>query len=200
MDQVGVTVKVRLSFTFLPFSALCLRAQGGHWTLDNASLNDAFLKELEILLRPREVEFDHKDNHIRCFPHVTNICSNHVIEAFTNISLVDDTGGFIASASGPPSDPDNQTYEEAVARDPIALCRSTVRAVRASGQRRDHLAEVIEDGNKKGWFKSVREPNVTIQVKQAQLVWDMKVRWDSLHFMINRFRKLRPVCLNSIIL
>ncbi|KIK07883.1 hypothetical protein K443DRAFT_35466, partial [Laccaria amethystina LaAM-08-1] len=33
---------------------------------------------------------------------------------------------------------------------------------------------------------------VTIQVKQAQLVRDMKVRWDSLYFMINRFRKLRP--------
>ena len=82
----------------------------------------------------------------------------------------------------------------------ITLCQSTVRAVRASVQQRDHLAEVIEDGNKKGWFKSVRELNVTIQVKQAQLVWDMKVRWDSLYFMINQFRKLRPVCLNSIIL
>ncbi|EDR07026.1 uncharacterized protein LACBIDRAFT_328295 [Laccaria bicolor S238N-H82] len=29
------------------------------------------------------------------------------------------------------------------------------------------------------------------QVKQAQLIRDMKVRWDSLYFMINRFRKLR---------
>ena len=120
--------------------------------------------------------------------------------AFTNIALVDDTGGFIASTSGPPSDPDNQTYEEAVARNPIALCQSTVWAVRPSGQRRDHLAEVIEDGNKKGWFKSTRDPNETIQVKEAQLVRDMKVQWDSLYFMINRFRKLHPVCLNSIIL
>ena len=200
MDRVGVTVKARLSFIFLPFSSLCLRAQGGHWTLNNASLNDVFLKELEILLHPRKVEFNHKDNHIRCFLHITNICSNHVIEAFTNITLVDDTGGFIASASGPPSNPDNQSYEEAVAHNPIALCQSTVRAVHASGQQRDHLAEVIEDGNKKGWFKSTRDPNVTIQVKQAQLVRDMKVRWDSLYFMINWFRKLCPVCLNSIIL
>ena len=195
LDRVGVTVKVHLSFTFLPFSALCLCPQGGHWTLDNTLLNDAFLKELEVFLRPREVEFDHKDNHIQCFPHVTNICSNHVIEAFTNISLVDDTGGFITSASGPPSNPDNQTYEEAVAHDPMALCQSTVWAVCASGQQHDHLAEVIEDGNKKGWFKSAREPNVTIQVKQAQLVCDMKVWWDSLYFMINQFRKLCLVCL-----
>ena len=172
----------------------------GHWTLNNASLNDAFLKELKILLRPHKVEFYHKDNHIWCFPHVTNICSNHVIEASTNISLVDDTGGFIASASGPPSDPDNQTYEEAVACDSIALCWSTIWAAQASGQWCDHLAEVIEDGNKKGWFKSARDLNVTIQVKQAQLVCDMKVQWDSLYFMINRFCKLCPVCLNSIIL
>ena len=64
LDRVGVTVKARLSFISLPFSTLCLRTQGGHWTLDNTSLNDAFLKELEILLRPREVEFNHKDNHI----------------------------------------------------------------------------------------------------------------------------------------
>ncbi|EDQ98471.1 uncharacterized protein LACBIDRAFT_335933 [Laccaria bicolor S238N-H82] len=152
------------------FKVLKQELAGGHWTLDNCSLNDAFLKELEILLRPREVEFNHKENHIRCFPHITNICSTHVIEAFTNIALVDDTGGFIASASGPPSDPDNQTYEEAVVRDPIALCQSTVRAVHASGQRREHLAEVIDDGNKKGWFKSTEDPTVTIQVKQAQLV------------------------------
>jgi hypothetical protein len=200
LDRVGITVKARTSFIFLVFSTLYLLAQVGHWTLDNASLNDAFLKELEILLRPREIEFNHKDNHIRCFPHVTNVCSNHVIEAFTNIALVDDTGEFIASAAGPPSDPDHQSYEEAVARDPIALCRSTVRAVRASGQRRDHLEEVIADGNKKGWFKSIKDPTVTIQVKQAQLVRDMKVRWDSLYFMINRFRKLRPVCLNSFVL
>jgi len=131
LDQVGITVKVHLSFIFLPFSTC---AQGGHWTLDNCSLNDAFLKELEILLHPCEVEFNHKDNHIRCFPHVTNICSNHVIDSFTNIALVDDTGGFTASTSGPPSDPDNQSYEEAVVHDPIALCWSTVQAVRTSGQ------------------------------------------------------------------
>jgi hypothetical protein len=188
-------------FHFLSrFYYMLTSAQGGHWTLDNASLNGTFIKEFEVLLRPRDVDFHHKHNHIRCFPHVTNICSNHVIEAFTDITLVDDTGGFTASASGPPSDPDNQSYEDAVARDPIALCRSTVRAVRASGGRRDHLAEVIADGNKKGWFKSTEDPAVTIQVKQLQLVRDMKVRWDSLYFMINRFRKLRPVCLNPIVL
>ena len=64
----------------------------------------------------------------------------------------------------------------------------------------DHMAEVIEDGNKKGWFKSTRDLNMSIQVKQVQLVCDMKVWWDSLYFMINQFRKLCLVCLNFIIL
>ena len=107
--------------------------------------------------------------------------------------------GFTVSASGPPSDPDNQSYEDAVAYDPIALCQSTVRAVHASCGQHDHLVE-IADGNKKGWFKSTEDPAITIQVKQLQLVHDMKVRWDSLYFMINQFHKLHPVCLNSIIL
>jgi len=65
------------------------------------------------------------------------------------------------------SDPDDQSYEEAVACDPIALCQSTVQAVHASGQRHDHLADVIADGNKKGWFKSTENPTMTIQVKQV---------------------------------
>ncbi|EDR13515.1 uncharacterized protein LACBIDRAFT_322500 [Laccaria bicolor S238N-H82] len=141
------------------FKVLKQELAGGHWTLDNCLLNDAFLRELELLLRPRDIKFNHKENHS--------------IDAFTDITLVDDTGGFVASTSGPPSDPDNQSYEEAIARDPIALCRSTVQAVRASGQQRDHLAAM------------------TIQVKQAQLIRIMKVRWDSLYFMINRFHKLR---------
>jgi len=174
--------------------------QGGHWTLNNALLNDAFLKELRILLRPHEVKFNHKENHIRCFPHVTNVCSNHIIKAFTNITLVDDTGGFITSTSGPPSDPDTQTYEEVVACDPITLCWSTVQAVHASGKQCDHLAEVIEDGNKKGWFKSIKDLAKTIKVKQVQLIHDMKVHWDSLYLMINQFCKLRLVCLNPVTL
>ena len=148
---------------------MLMSAQGGHWTLNNASLNDTFLKEYEIFLGPHNVDFSHKHHHIRCFPHVTNICSNHIFEAFTNVALVDDTGGFIASALGPPSDPDNQSYEDAVACNPIVLCQSTVWAVCASGGWHDHLVEVIADGNRKGWFKSTEDLAVTIQVKQPQL-------------------------------
>ena len=77
---------------------------------------------------------------------------------------------------------------------------TTQQTVHASGEQCDHLTEVIADGNKKGWFKSTEDPAMTIQVKQLQLVCDMKVQWDSFYFMINQFHKLCLVCLNPIVL
>ena len=153
-----------------------------------------------VLLHPCKVEFSHKANHIRCFPYVINVCSNHIIEAFTSISLTHDTGEFITSTLGPPSDPDNHSYKQAVACDPIALCWSTIWAIYASGQQNNHLAEVIVDEKKNGLFKSTKDLIMTIQVKQAQFVDDIKVWWDSLYFMINWIQKLCLVCLNPIIL
>jgi len=159
-----------------------------------------FLKEYEAFLASHNVLFSHKHNHIRCFLHVTNICSSRVIKAFTNVALVDDTGDFVSSTSHPPSKPDRQTYEQAVAHDQVALCQSTICAVHASGGQCDHLAKIIVDGNQQGWFKSAEDLMVTIQVKPLQLVYDMKVQWDSLYYMINWFHKLCLVCVNLIVL
>jgi hypothetical protein len=95
-------------------------------------MNSTFLQEFENLVRARDIAFDHEDQHIMCFPHVINICSTHIIEEFTDITLVDDWNEFEASL--PPSDPDYQTFNDACIRDPIALCRSAICAIRASGQ------------------------------------------------------------------
>jgi hypothetical protein len=78
-----------------------------------------------------------------------------------------------------------------VHRDPIALGRVVVRAVRASGQRRDHFLSVIRDGNLNKHFLL---PNgVEIVVPELQLLRDVKTRWDSIFFMISRLRIMRPV-------
>jgi hypothetical protein len=145
------------------------------------------MKALEALLRDRGVVFSCLDNRIRCFPHIINICSTHVIKSFTDIDLVDDQAEFDM-----PNLPDNnaaQTYKEAAKRDPIALCRSTVRAVRTSGKRRDHLQKIITNGNENGWITS----HENIKVPKVQLLHDVKTWWDSVHKMIRRFRELRPV-------
>jgi hypothetical protein len=103
----------------------------GHWTLDNASVNDTFMKELGVLLQARGIAFDSDDNRIMCFPHIINICVTHVIKSFTDIDLVDDEAVF--NMEPPPSNPAEQTYDEAVEHNPIALCHSSVQVIRVSG-------------------------------------------------------------------
>jgi hypothetical protein len=83
-------------------------------------------------------------------------------------------------------DPNTQTYEEAVRRDSIALGRAVVRAVWASGQRHDHFHSIIVAGNaNKHFFLGDRVP---IMVPELQLLWDVKTRWDSIYYMLQRLQ------------
>jgi hypothetical protein len=149
------------------------------------------MKALEDLLRDRGIHFHYKDNRIMCFPHIINICTSHVIESFTDIGLVDDQAGFDAKPL--PCGATEQTYDEAVDRDPIALCRGTVRAIRASGVRRDFFDETVTHGNENRLFRSPENPEETIEVPKLQLLHNVKTRWDSVFKMISRFSDLRPV-------
>jgi hypothetical protein len=63
-------------------------SQVGHWTLNNAPNNGTFMEELGHLLRQRDIDFDHLERQIMCFPHVVNICCQHVIaNLLTSTSL-----------------------------------------------------------------------------------------------------------------
>jgi hypothetical protein len=139
------------------------------------------LSELANLLAEQNIDFNAIDRRIMCFPHVINICCQHVISKFTNVELSDSTEEF--SADEIPDRPHLQTLEEAVGRDPIALGRNIVRTFRSSGQRRDSFLEAIRDGNAKEYFK----------VKELQLLRDMRTRWDSVYLMLQRLRELQPV-------
>jgi hypothetical protein len=46
------------------------------------------MQELEALLKLHDddIEFDHLNNRIRCYPHIINICSSHIIASSTRIS------------------------------------------------------------------------------------------------------------------
>jgi len=82
--------------------------QVGHWTLDNAANNGTFMEELEHLLHQRDIDFDHMDRGIMCFPHVINICCQHILSKFANVNLVNTT-----SVAELPSSANEQSYEEA---------------------------------------------------------------------------------------
>src|SRR5712692_982543 len=46
------------------------------------------MQELEALLKQHDnnIEFDHLNNWIRCYLHIINICSSHIIASSTHIS------------------------------------------------------------------------------------------------------------------
>src|SRR5712691_4249108 len=46
------------------------------------------MRELEVLLKRHDktIKFDHLNNRIRCYPHIINICSSHIIASSTRIS------------------------------------------------------------------------------------------------------------------
>ena len=156
----------------------------GHFTLDNASNNKTMMEALEIILKAREIDFDAKDRRIMCFAHIINLCSGQVIRAATG--GVADKGDTSSSGSD----------DSIVAPNYIAQARAAVRAIRGSGTRRDAFEEVIANGNEKGWFRQGQSSQI-VQVKQLQLLRDVRTRWDSVHHMLKRLREMRPVCLIS---
>ena len=149
----------------------------GHWTLDNAENNVTFMKALEKGLdTPRDIPFCHKNNRIRCFPHIINLCTQRVIESF-NSDGEQSNGEQSDDAAGHKRDKPHKLLN------PIAKCRSFVRAVRASGARRDRFNNAIKLGNELKTF----------QLPELQLLQDCKTRWDSTYQMISRLRQLQPV-------
>ena len=95
-----------------------------------------------------------------------------------------------------PSHPATQTYEQACARDPIALGRHIVSGIRASGQRRMEFETVIIDGNLRGhWEEQVqlRQVEGKIQVLKLQLLRDVDTRWDSVYAMCRCLHILQQV-------
>ncbi len=46
------------------------------------------MRELEALLKRHDnnIEFDHLNNRIHCYPYIINICSSHIIASSTHIS------------------------------------------------------------------------------------------------------------------
>jgi hypothetical protein len=113
-----------------------------------------------------------------CFGHIVDLCSGRVIrevEGKNHDSL-------------PSLLDDDDTHPS----NPIALARSVVGAIRASGNRRKEFSQAITDGNDRRYFMEGQPPKV-VQVKQLQLLRDVQTRWDSVYLMLKRLREMRLV-------
>ncbi|KIM81085.1 hypothetical protein PILCRDRAFT_9113 [Piloderma croceum F 1598] len=92
-----------------------------------------------------------------CFPHVVNICCQHIIKEFTDIELADIEEIQLTTL---PNLTNTPSYEDAVKHDPVARGQSVVHILRSSGQWRDAFDDIIKDGNTKGWFRIGDPPQV----------------------------------------
>jgi len=125
------------------------------------------MESLARKLEARDISFDAADRQIMCFAHVIDLASGRVIRAVEG----------------------DNTSETS---NPIGLGHTVVRSIRASGLRRDSFDEVVKNGNAKNWFKSGTPPEV-IKIQPLQLLRQVRTRWDSVYYMVNRLREMRPV-------
>jgi hypothetical protein len=140
----------------------------GHFTLDNAANNKTMMESLARKLEAREISFDPVDRQIMCFAHVIDLASGRVIRGIEGDNAGSETSN------------------------PIGLGRTVVRSIRASGLRRDSFDEVVINGNAKQWFKAGTPPQV-VKIQPLQLLRQVRTRWDSVYYMANRLREMRPV-------
>jgi hypothetical protein len=170
------------------------------------------MKSLERLLHQEGVlDFDCKNNYIRCFSHIINLCSQACIKAMelndrtsaqysdteTDSSATDvDNDGLGLQGIFSQADSD-QTGSQARKRatGPIYRARKSVAFIRHSGQRRDYLVNIIQDGNKKQ-FWTVELPDGQAQavtLTPVMVIADVKTRWDSVYSMVQRLQYLQQV-------
>lgn len=178
------------------------------------------MRELQSLLAKREIsEVDfHPVNHrVRCYAHIINICSSHIIASMASTStsfLTDsDTGSDDESDDSDVNLDDDieelrladnydhngsaelQRWFKGMKRNPIGRARRVVRLLRVSDQRREGFRAFIEEGNAHDWFTAKDDDGmyVTVKVSVLQPLRDVKTRWDSVYMMVRRLQDLRPV-------
>lgn len=187
--------------------------------MDNATNNDTAMVELERLLSIQNIAFNAKDRRIRCYPHIINICVSHIVKSVARLSggrtfgpvdihdseddecPTDDEDG-VGNSEDEESDgnddeeilerdPELEEWLEALKKDPVQKARKVVRTVRSSGQRRDAFQTTISSGNQMRVFKD--DDGDVVELRNLQLLPDVKHRWDSLYLMLDRMQELKPV-------
>ena len=131
-ESLGCTILYLLDHTGI-------MTKTGHFTLDNAKNNAKMMESLETLLVSPELplEFDVKDQRIMCFPHIINICVQHVVDEFSAPDLKKIAQAWVDCFDD--NAVDKKKYLEAVKRNPLGLRHDIVHAIHASGLRRDEL-------------------------------------------------------------
>jgi hypothetical protein len=161
------------------------------------------MRELQSLLAKREtaiaINFDHLNQRIRCYAHIINICSSHIIASVTTKSKSPDfeiptnsnyvTRDDSSDESGDSdvdldhdfdspelddlydeeSDSKLREWSEGIKRDPLRRARRIIRLLRSSDQRREGFRRFIQDGNRRCWFTTKENNGKRVTVQVPEL-------------------------------
>ena len=186
------------------------------------------MRELQSCLAKRHkisnfVNFDHRDNRIRCYAHIINICSSHIIASVTSTSksylgrlnipfddsktinqhdddALDDFNfedeieeQYLPDGYNKPAGPKSRSWVEGIRCDPLRHVKRVVHLLRSSNECRMAFCMLIQDGNDHGWFKRTDSQHTLIKVLLLEPLMDVKTRWDSVYLLLRRLRRLRLV-------
>ncbi|KAG2134713.1 hypothetical protein BD769DRAFT_1353204 [Suillus cothurnatus] len=142
------------------------------------------MDELSHLLRKDGINFNAVNHQIPCFPHIVNICVQHILDEYSTVDLscLDDT--FIAG----PYTFKKVEYIKTLQSKVIDWARTIVHAICGSGQHRDSFQAAIISGNAEGWF--VNDNNECMALPLVELLCDEPAHWDSTYVMLNHLRIL----------
>jgi len=172
--------------------------------MDNAENNTKCVRKLGDLLAEQEfdIAFDPDQRHIMCHPHLINLCAKHTCEGFTKVDISEIKRTITtpivqqhATTTTPVDEHvSKEAYIRAIQSNPLDKAHALVRAIHASGLRREAFQERIRVGNAQGWHKY---PPAT-QVPLVELLHEVLTRWDTIFFLLNRLRILCPVCYSCV--
>jgi hypothetical protein len=169
------------------------------------------MRKLQSLLAKREpINFHHLNNRVRCYAHIINICSSHIVAALALDSDSSDSGSLDDESDDDDIDSnydgdflnsdepkladihDSADWSEGIKRDPLGRARKLVRFLRSSDGRRTELRNVIKAGNAAKLFKVTGDngERIPVIVDELHLLRDVKTRWDSVYMMLKRLREL----------
>ncbi|KIK16503.1 hypothetical protein PISMIDRAFT_42950, partial [Pisolithus microcarpus 441] len=94
----------------------------GHFMMDNAANNTVSMKKLsDTLWQEHEIKFNPIERQIPCFPHILNICVNHILCAYMNTDFTDVPSTW-TNALGEVMH--KEDYIKAIAWDPVLICQN----------------------------------------------------------------------------
>lgn len=134
-------------------------------TLDNASNNNTFLKELGNICEEKNIIFHHEENRVRCLAHIINLAVQEILKHI-KAEEAEDENIILSKLSH-----SNNNI--------IPKLRKLIVKIRSSPQKREKFS----------WHCCLYKHDEN----SLNLILDVRTRWNSTYLMLNRALKLKEV-------